>query len=1473
MEAETTVDSILKEIDMEMPENKKYLLPLQDIGNETMDMIVDYNTQNNATSKWKEVPHQSDLVPDQYGFDNDDEEEADEKQGLLKSDNNNLTADEAEKVTISARNMTLPPSSSKSNLIDNLKEEVGLEMQRINHEEEQSGDDDTHTLNFSVKATEPLIGNSESADNLIEVSTVLSDSGLNLADDNSDHEDQELLSRAKKPVSPARIPITNAHAINNFSKGTVNFHEEADDFKDDVSDTSMKTGNKDTLGSVPDLSFSSTKHSPYKNNNIYDALQSVENLEIRDVESSSSEDEQDREDVLVKTTITDNNTAEYTHEFKTISSYTTNISDNLDMKTSIHEDLNDTEVISNKSNESSNDRPSNKCPEQSTSYTDTSVNNLSQPMITDSNTVKGHNESKQLLNNIETFESEHVAHSEYDENDLENASQSSGLLQSLEKANIILEDLEPIISTSENTSTNNNNPSIIDSESDISDIKLESHSITESVPGSADLEKQSTVNINENDDGVDKDGSFAKEMKDLLDKSSKYESDSDNNDAVSSSLNNESNIVAEQHVQLKDKEQLRYIETTNSHKKVSELDNSGLEESEHANIIPVDIQNKVDDARNLDESLLKDESDKLKTVESEPQQEILVNTTSNLAKIDSVNNSNNSRLSSTSSSGQNENSSRIWSSSSNNFTPVLPPLPKMEKLTINEFHDDLDTSSESIDVFSSVKPTDYLSIWHLQKDKTTKALSPAISANSQFTYHSASTKTSSPSPIINPAPFTFKPKVVSRSKYYYSGNSNIQYDETEEFIYKKLPSLLDPMRRNTSTSKKIREKLATQRKFQANTTKKDTVIQKLEKVEEPPQTNPKNILRNKEEKNRVSVYSNAESATTTESQMFVTPSGTISDLNILQSNVSIDEDFENILDYMDKHVDIKHEDDSNQQPKIANYKRSEKLWNEGLDLSENEGSSTMKPTLMETLLKTDSTELEECQVEEERVPDINLGLGILRSSVKDISTGTVDATVANGRDISISKSVASNNYGNDNNIAPGTTMVNIPSTPKLSPIKNTHVDSPFKVIRSPKKSNEEAINVSNNLEDHKTDSITDEAAKISIANVAQAVDKEKSDTSIQGARMDEEIMVAETPAKKLTDEGILYLQLTGTTKLSLSSISHHKPKFSFEFDNGINTARTSWQELPSSGIISIDKEFELPIINKENSKYIITLKIQYTRIANEIVEVTRKVPMGKKFPFGKMKYKTETKFVERATNKDEWDYLFARDGSFGRCEINVDENILKKCQFSEESLQFDLINKWSRLANNVSSKMDPTSLYELPRRPPYGIGKLNIKACYFQRLSNLEKFPSTMKKAHEIVKKYRHQQDIKMEGFLLQEGGDVKSQMKNRYFKLHGNELIGYHEVTMKPKIHINLLKVVKIVGKDDIVTNRDAVRNFTAWVLMNDCFQLVFDDGEVITFSAESSHEEKQQWYAKLKEVTELNAFHQPWVKRFSDNLIYSDL
>lgn len=345
---------------------------------------------------------------------------------------------------------------------------------------------------------------------------------------------------------------------------------------------------------------------------------------------------------------------------------------------------------------------------------------------------------------------------------------------------------------------------------------------------------------------------------------------------------------------------------------------------------------------------------------------------------------------------------------------------------------------------------------------------------------------------------------------------------------------------------------------------------------------------------------------------------------------------------------------------------------------------------------------------------------------------------------------------------------------------------------------------------------------------------------------------------EVSDKGLLYIHLD-QIKVDLSDVSRHKAKFSLEIDNGINVTNTAWTSLNSDKELLLDKELEIPI-RELNEKLHLTLKCKYERPEYELYEVMEKIRTGKKYGgLGKANYKYEKRYKQKALKQDPWDYIFGADGSLGSTELLIDNTFLEKTEYKEvKNIVFSLKNKWSRIA--PTSKETSNSPI---KRKPYSVGELSISTCYLKRTSELERFPKSLRLVHEMTKRLKIQEEIRKEGALFQEGGDVGGVIKKRYFRLAGNSLIGFHEISGKPKISINLLKAVDVIDNNDFQGKGANNRDFTNLILFGESFKVVFNDGECISFYSDTSPQETREWYNKIKQSVALNAVYQPWVKQ----------
>lgn len=333
------------------------------------------------------------------------------------------------------------------------------------------------------------------------------------------------------------------------------------------------------------------------------------------------------------------------------------------------------------------------------------------------------------------------------------------------------------------------------------------------------------------------------------------------------------------------------------------------------------------------------------------------------------------------------------------------------------------------------------------------------------------------------------------------------------------------------------------------------------------------------------------------------------------------------------------------------------------------------------------------------------------------------------------------------------------------------------------------------------------------------------------------------------DFGRLYLHINSINGLLLDDIKQHKAEFRIVVDNGKHVIATPKFKL-TERFIEIDKEFEIALFDNKNAEIYISMKVNYTRPINELTEIVEKIPIKSNWLFGKTKYKLSKKFVTKKKEYDSWDNKFSNDGTFGKLKLQVDlEEIKGNCK----EVELDLINEWEHQRPTKNS-YQPNNNDQLIKLSPHAIGKISVKTLYLPRSSNYEKLPPSISIAYEILKKLKEQELICNEGYLSQEGGDC-SLWKRRFFKLKGTELVAYHEMSLKPRAKFNLLKVVKITHEF-----KKNERNFTDEILMSNCFKLVFKNGEIINFNADTK-DEKLKWINVLEKVVDMNKYHQPWV------------
>lgn len=409
--------------------------------------------------------------------------------------------------------------------------------------------------------------------------------------------------------------------------------------------------------------------------------------------------------------------------------------------------------------------------------------------------------------------------------------------------------------------------------------------------------------------------------------------------------------------------------------------------------------------------------------------------------------------------------------------------------------------------------------------------------------------------------------------------------------------------------------------------------------------------------------------------------------------------------------------------------------------------------------------------------------------------------------------------------------------------KNSHISSPFKVINHLKKPKEYIIIDDDDDNDNKIFIDDTETTDVDQDSNVGSPFNTQSNISTTNKTIDiSQEQIADKPV--LMDHGKIYFTFIGLKDLKLVNFKIRNAELMIIMINKYTKEKytiLNWSKIDDLTFIPIGKEisFTIPRNSTTMTNWQIKLYLRYDRIIKTVTEVTKKVPIKKKTFFHKTKYTFETVFIDQDVENNEWDRFLDSKGQFGL--VKFDDTLLNDNE--RKYFNLTLQNEWSL------------------GKDPYRVGTLQVETQFLTRTNNEENFPQRMCMIDKIASKLKHQQNITMSGFLLQENGDLKNGiLVRRFFKLNGTKLIGYHEITNTPQIDINLLKVDSVFDPSKPNDSRNFT-DVTDTILLGDSIELHFSDGEILRLTC--CDDLIEQWYASIMNVVTLNVSHQPWVKR----------
>lgn len=390
----------------------------------------------------------------------------------------------------------------------------------------------------------------------------------------------------------------------------------------------------------------------------------------------------------------------------------------------------------------------------------------------------------------------------------------------------------------------------------------------------------------------------------------------------------------------------------------------------------------------------------------------------------------------------------------------------------------------------------------------------------------------------------------------------------------------------------------------------------------------------------------------------------------------------------------------------------------------------------------------------------------------------------------------------------------------------------------------------------------------------------------QAAKADNAKKVVQTPAQSKDqanpnalvngEQGRLFIKLQDITGLRLPDLKKRKAKFQLVLDNGIHCIKTDFVDAGVHTTIPLNKEFELIVAEKLH--IIITLKLKYDKPQPRQIEVAEKKKVKSKGVMGKFMGKTETKVVKKmVTQPAEEDTLasyVASDGSFSKLKINFDDY---KAQIFAKPSTYSLtcFNEW---------KTTKTGAGVVKNYKPIPICSLNMKMMFVPRTTEHEVLPISIGNAMAQLKQVRKLTDVRNEGYMSQEGGDVEMWTK-RFYKLDNYDLFAYNISSNKLKAKINLKKVVEVSSPGTVSAAASSTphmaiasvkgdagsptkkRDITDidGMILNNGFRIRFSNNETICFGCDNTGE-RDRWVNCIEQLIMLSRSQkQPWLMKMA--------
>lgn len=160
-------------------------------------------------------------------------------------------------------------------------------------------------------------------------------------------------------------------------------------------------------------------------------------------------------------------------------------------------------------------------------------------------------------------------------------------------------------------------------------------------------------------------------------------------------------------------------------------------------------------------------------------------------------------------------------------------------------------------------------------------------------------------------------------------------------------------------------------------------------------------------------------------------------------------------------------------------------------------------------------------------------------------------------------------------------------------------------------------------------------------------------------------------------ETFLEISFIEVSNIKLEIIKEHNARFAINITGNGFKSQSDWVK-PSSSIKTLNFKETLNIpLSIDSVSIMVDFKCKYRNTETAIQEVVEKIPIKKKFQFGKSTFKFQRRFIQKKLGDEPWDIIIDWHKNVRSCKFDI-EKLVSKNKNETKNIEMDLINSWSK---------------------------------------------------------------------------------------------------------------------------------------------------------------------------------------------------